>query len=332
MATRSAVDEAIEVIGHDGVQALNDRGLMVTRAVRYVQNARDARAERMRASTRLANSYAPDYDEDEHEGNGLAELVDELRYELARERLESLSFRMLAEANQIRSDTLQERLERGEGGVLRVVVERPDLLPERKTPGSAGLDLATKGNVVLVRGYVAMVGTGVRVAIPEGHVGLVYSRSSTASKLRVRLANSVGVIDSDYRGEIMLPLVYEGLQDSYLLEAGTRVAQLIVQPYVPLPVEVVDELDETERGDGGFGSTGDRNEANGAVTITLFQSDDGAKEWRITGKNKVFTPTDPRVWGDQMYRVAAREVGVPEGDLYRAVREFLREGATDEPA
>lgn len=140
--------------------------------------------------------------------------------------------------------------------MLRVVVERTELLPRRQTPGSAGLDLAVKEDVVLMPGSVMMAGTGVRVAIPRGHVGLVYSRSSVAAKLRIRLANSVGVIDSDYRGEIMLPLVYEGTIGGVKLPAGMRVAQLIIQPVATMPVQVVDELDSTERGEGGFGSTG----------------------------------------------------------------------------
>lgn len=141
---------------------------------------------------------------------------------------------------------------------LPVVVERPDLLPERKTPGSAGLDLKIKEDVTLVRDVWRVVGTGVRAAIPEGHVGLVFIRSSMASKHGIQLLNNVGVIDSDYRGEIMLPLRYIGALWSLDLKAGTRVAQLIVMPITPVLAVAVDALDDTARGEGGFGSTGER--------------------------------------------------------------------------
>jgi len=144
-----------------------------------------------------------------------------------------------------------------DGLALQAVVEWPELVPEYKTAGSAGLDLAVKEAVIVRPGEVTMVGTGVRVAIPEGYVGLVYSRSSVASQARVVLANKVGVIDSDYRGEIMLPLMYEGLEKYTIIEKGTRVAQLIVQPIARVQVQVVDELPATERGSGGFGSTGE---------------------------------------------------------------------------
>lgn len=140
---------------------------------------------------------------------------------------------------------------------MQAMVERPSLVPGYKTPGSAGLDLATKERSCLKRGEMRMVGTGVRVAIPEGHVGLVFSRSSTATKMRVTLANKVGVVDSDYRGEIMLPLVYEGEDEFACIEAGARVAQLVIVPYARVRVELVDELDDTKRGEGGFGSTGE---------------------------------------------------------------------------
>lgn len=141
---------------------------------------------------------------------------------------------------------------------LQIVVENLDLVPEYKTSGSAGLDLSIKENVVLRKDSLQMAGTGVRVSIPKDHVGLVFIRSSIATRRRVYLANNVGVIDSDYRGEILLPLVYQG-EDTYLyLERGTRVAQLIVLPYPRVQLAVVDELPSTERGEGGFGSTGER--------------------------------------------------------------------------
>lgn len=138
---------------------------------------------------------------------------------------------------------------------LKVVVDGPDLIPERKTRGSAGLDLRVKEDVELVAFQVRVVGTGVRVAIPDGYVGLVFLRSSMALR-DIQLANHVGVIDSDYRGEIMLPLQYVGPYRGCVLNRGERVAQLVIVPYLHVDVQVVDRLDETERGEGGFGSTG----------------------------------------------------------------------------
>ena len=123
--------------------------------------------------------------------------------------------------------------------------------------GDAGMDLCVKEDVVL-RG-AGLIGTGVRVAIPEGFVGLVFERSST-HKIGVSLQNKVGVIDPSYRGEIKLALrVNELLGGHIKLAAGTRLAQLVVIPCV-MPTEFVfvggEDLDTTERGDGGFGSTG----------------------------------------------------------------------------
>lgn len=146
-------------------------------------------------------------------------------------------------------------MEHAKPTVLNVMVASLDLKPERKTAGSAGLDLRVKEGVVLPAFETVMVGTGVRVAIPEGYVGLVFLRSSMAMR-GIQLANHVGVIDSDYRGEIMLPLQYVGPYRSGVLNWGERVAQLVIVPYLHVDVQVVDRLDETERGEGGFGSTG----------------------------------------------------------------------------
>lgn len=140
---------------------------------------------------------------------------------------------------------------------LQVAVERPDLVPERKTVGSAGLDLRILDDAILFKDVLYSISTGVRVAIPKGYVGLVIIRSSWATR-HLELANSVGVIDADYRGEILLPLKYAGDNEPLRIPAGTRVAQLLIVPYLPVEIEVVDELDQTERGEGGFGSTGER--------------------------------------------------------------------------
>lgn len=128
--------------------------------------------------------------------------------------------------------------------------------PTRATDGSAGYDLYTMREECVFAGDMpAPVDTGVAVQIPEGYVGLVFPRSGLAIRDGVVLRNTVGVIDSDYRGNIILNLVTdEGFAVD--LKAGQRVAQLVLVPILTPELEVVDELDETTRGHGGFGSTG----------------------------------------------------------------------------
>ena len=97
--------------------------------------------------------------------------------------------------------------------------------------------------------------TGLSFEIPKGYVGLIYIRSSVGTKLDLVLSNQVGVIDSDYRGEVMLPLRNLG-RSARVINSGTRIAQMIITPINQVDIEVVKELSETKRGDGGFGSTG----------------------------------------------------------------------------
>ena len=128
-------------------------------------------------------------------------------------------------------------------------------IPAYSKPGDAGLDLtavtATKdqyGNVVY--------GTGLAIEIPEGYVGLIYPRSSN-SKTDLYLTNHVGVIDSGYRGEIMFKYrSIHGLLNSKVYQLGDRVGQLIIMPYPQIELVEADELSDSERGNGGFGSTG----------------------------------------------------------------------------
>lgn len=134
-----------------------------------------------------------------------------------------------------------------------------DLVPA--TIGSAGLDLKLARDVLSAFDLYAtgvgltndLVGTGLAVAIPEGYVGLVVPRSSAGHKHNLRLANTIGVIDSDYRGEIKLSI---GGGDVSKFKRGVTVAQLVVVPYIKPNVQVVHEFSEsTFRGEGGFGST-----------------------------------------------------------------------------
>lgn len=132
------------------------------------------------------------------------------------------------------------------------------VLPQRATPGSAGMDLVAclQEPVQLQPGGRAMVPTGLAMALPTTEwVGLVYARSGLAVRHGITLSNCVGVIDSDYRGEIRVGLCNLG-QEAYTIQPGERIAQLVITPVLLPPVEQVNELDSTERGTGGFGSTG----------------------------------------------------------------------------
>ena len=130
-------------------------------------------------------------------------------------------------------------------------------LPTYGTASSAGADLRAclDAPVVLAPGETRLIPIGIAMEIPEGYVGLVFARSGLGIKHGVVPGNCVGVIDSDYRGEIMVGLYNSG-ESEYTVQPGDRIAQLMVTPVVQADVELVDELDETERGAGGFGSTG----------------------------------------------------------------------------
>ena len=128
-------------------------------------------------------------------------------------------------------------------------------LPTRAHPTDAGLDLAASETTHIAPGVVTLAPTGIAVAIPEGHVGLLAVRSSLAAKKSMTLANGAGVIDSDYRGEIKIPIIpLDGCHN--LIQAGQKIAQLIILPIALPTVEVVADLDETTRNTGSFGSTG----------------------------------------------------------------------------
>lgn len=128
-------------------------------------------------------------------------------------------------------------------------------LPRYAHEGDAGLDLRITHDVTLKPGERATVGTGLAVEVPQGCVGLVFPRSGLASKHGITFSNSVGVIDSGYRGEIGATLLNQS-DETTTLDAGTRVCQLIVMPFVPCELVPCEELTETERGAAGFGSTG----------------------------------------------------------------------------
>ncbi len=131
-------------------------------------------------------------------------------------------------------------------------------VPFVATKGSAGMDLyaCLDGEITLAPGERALVPTGLAIALPSAdYVAYIYARSGLAVKSGVTLSNCVGVIDSDYRGELKIGLVNLS-SEPYTISDGERVAQLVIAPVIVPTIEVADELDSTERAAGGFGSTG----------------------------------------------------------------------------
>lgn len=130
-------------------------------------------------------------------------------------------------------------------------------LPYYATAGAAALDLhaCTDGDTVIPPHERVIIPTGIAVAIPEGYVGIMAVRSSMGAKHGINLANGIGVIDSDYRGQLHVTL-YNTTEQPYTVQSGDRIAQLMVMPVARPTIKVVDTLPETERGTGGFGSTG----------------------------------------------------------------------------
>jgi dUTP pyrophosphatase len=129
-------------------------------------------------------------------------------------------------------------------------------LPERAHSGDAGLDLRAATEVVVGPGERAKVRTGLAVAIPDGHAGLVLPRSGLASRHGLTLANSPGLIDAGYRGEVLIAVVNLDPHDPVRIAKGDRIAQLLVVEVPQLEVVWAHDLPETTRGEGGFGSTG----------------------------------------------------------------------------
>lgn len=138
---------------------------------------------------------------------------------------------------------------------LEFTLEPGARMPEYATEGAAGMDLYAVAPVELVVGQRELVPTGVRVRIPDGYEGQVRPRSGLALKHGISMVNSPGTIDSDYRGEIRVLLINLG-GDPVRLEPGERIAQLVLCPVARAATVIVDSLDATVRGEGGFGSTG----------------------------------------------------------------------------
>ncbi|MCR3718419.1 MULTISPECIES: dUTP diphosphatase [Prauserella salsuginis group] len=142
---------------------------------------------------------------------------------------------------------------------VQVLLSRvdPDVpLPSYARPDDAGADLVTTRDVVLAPGERAVVGTGVAIALPSGYAGFVHPRSGLAARVGLSIVNTPGTIDAGYRGEIKVCLVNLDPAEPVELTRGDRIAQLIVQRVSRAEFVEVDELEPTERGTGGYGSTG----------------------------------------------------------------------------
>ncbi|MER7082024.1 dUTP pyrophosphatase [Saccharopolyspora antimicrobica] len=142
---------------------------------------------------------------------------------------------------------------------VKVLLTRldPDVpLPSYAKPGDAGADLVTTTDLVLEPGERAVVGTGIALALPEGYAGFVHPRSGLAAKAGLSVVNAPGTVDSGYRGEIKVCLINHDREDSLSLRRGDRIAQLVVQRVEHAVFQEVDELPASQRGAGGYGSTG----------------------------------------------------------------------------
>lgn len=137
-------------------------------------------------------------------------------------------------------------------------VQENAVIPKRATEGSAGLDLCAciDAPLTLNSGDTALIPTGLAIELPSSQYGaFVFARSGLSIKHGIGLLNAVGVIDSDYRGEIKVGVINQ-IKEPYTIEPGERIAQLVIMPVTTLPVEEAQTLGESERGAGGFGSTG----------------------------------------------------------------------------
>ncbi|GAA2553569.1 dUTP diphosphatase [Neomicrococcus aestuarii] len=146
---------------------------------------------------------------------------------------------------------------------IQILMLDPDLEPPSYAhPGDAGADLRAREGFTLEPGERALVPTGVAIALPLGFVGLIHPRSGLATKHGITVVNAPGTVDAGYRGEIKVTLLNTDLRESMTFERGDRIAQLVIQRVEQAVFVPVDSLSESERGTGGFGSTGGFTAAN----------------------------------------------------------------------
>jgi dUTP pyrophosphatase len=158
---------------------------------------------------------------------------------------------------------------------MPVVLAEQAVLPYRAHAHDAGFDLISSEDLVIPALGRALVGTGVSLALPEGTVGLVCPRSGLAVRHGVTVLNGPGVVDAGYRGEVRVPLVNLDGEQDFTVHRGDRIAQLVVVPFVAPRLEVVTDLEASERADRGFGSSGGLQGA-GARTASVIATEDAA--------------------------------------------------------
>ena len=139
------------------------------------------------------------------------------------------------------------------------ILSRDAQIPHMAYNGDAGVDLRSVERIVLEPQERAMVATGLAIALPEGYAGFVLPRSGLAAKHGISIVNAPGLIDSNYRGELKVILLNTDPNESFTIEIGDRIAQLIVMPVPTINFEQVKELTESQRGESGFGSSGIHN-------------------------------------------------------------------------
>ena len=135
-------------------------------------------------------------------------------------------------------------------------------VPAYAHPGDAGADLVSTEALRLEPGQRALVGTGVRIALPDGYAAFVVPRSGLAARHGITIVNSPGTVDAGYRGEIKVSLLNTDASQAYDVAVGDRIAQVIIMPVPRVRFVAVDELPDSSRGEGGFGSTGYQTGAN----------------------------------------------------------------------
>lgn len=141
--------------------------------------------------------------------------------------------------------------------IMRLEHGRDLPLPSYASAGAAGMDLyaAIAGEILLIPGEIELVPTGIAIALPDGYEAQVRPRSGLAVKHGITVLNSPGTVDCDYRGEVKVALINHGSKP-FAIECGSRIAQMVIAPAPQMTLNEVDSLDDTARGDGGFGSTG----------------------------------------------------------------------------
>lgn len=142
-----------------------------------------------------------------------------------------------------------------ENSVQVLITGDAELIPNYAKAGDAGADLRASEGGSIAAGSRALVPTGIKIALPDGYVGLVHPRSGLAVKHGITVLNTPGTIDSGYRGEVKVALLNTSDQE-FVFERGERIAQLVIQQYEKAEFTLVEELPQTERGEGGFGSSG----------------------------------------------------------------------------